>query len=108
VVVSGFPCERFVFEGFLPHKKGRKKHLNNIAAYEQTCVLYESPHRLLKTLTELQEIIGDEKPICVCKELTKIHESIYRGTIKEVMEALNKKNVKGEIVIVIGTKYRKL
>lgn len=103
LVDSGFPCERFIFEGFLPHKKGRKKRLQEIANYKVTCVLYESPFRLLKTLEELSLIIGNKKNVCVCKELSKIHETIVRGTFDEVLSYFKSTTVKGEIVIVIGT-----
>ncbi len=105
IVVSGFPCERFVFEGFLPHKKGRKKKIQEIAESDTTCVLYESPHRIIKTLKELHECIGNEKPVCVCRELTKLHESIYRGSFQDVIETLEKQPVKGEIVIVVGKRH---
>ncbi|MGQ9846982.1 MAG: 16S rRNA (cytidine(1402)-2'-O)-methyltransferase [Bacteroidales bacterium] len=103
LVDSGFPCDRFIFEGFLPHKKGRKKRLQEIANYEQTCVLYESPFRLLKTLEELSFLIGNKKNVCVCRELTKMHESIVRGTFNDVINYFKSTTVKGEIVIVIGT-----
>lgn len=103
LVDSGFPCDRFIFEGFLPHKKGRKKRLQEIADYNMTCVLYESPFRLLKTLEELSLMIGNKKRVCVCRELSKIHESIVRGTFDEVISYFKSTTVKGEIVIVIGT-----
>jgi 16S rRNA (cytidine1402-2'-O)-methyltransferase len=101
LVISGFPADRFIFEGFLPHKKGRKKRLEEISKYDITTILYESPHRLLKTLTELKQYI-DNKKICICRELTKVYETIIRGNIEEVINYFNNKPIKGEIVIVIS------
>ncbi len=105
VVLSGFPCDRFLFEGFLPHKKGRKKRIEEIANNSITTILYESPHRVLKTLTELNAIIGNKKSVCLCKEISKIHETIVRGTFLKVINFVKQKPIKGEIVIVIGTYY---
>jgi len=108
LVDSGFPCDRFVFEGFLPHKKGRKKRLLEIADNNYTCILYESPFRLIKTLEELSIIIGDKKQVCVCRELSKVHESVVRGSFDEVLKYFKSTTVKGEIVIVIGTLSKEL
>ncbi|GAB4449251.1 MAG: 16S rRNA (cytidine(1402)-2'-O)-methyltransferase [Bacteroidales bacterium] len=108
LVDSGFPCDRFVFEGFLPHKKGRKKRLQEIADNNYTCILYESPFRLIKTLEELSIIIGDKKQVCVCRELSKVHESVVRGSFDEVIRYFKSTTVKGEIVIVIGTLSKEL
>ena len=74
IVGSGFPCDRFVFEGFLPHKKGRQTKWKNIAEEERSVVLYESPHRLVKALKEIVEFVGDEREVCVAREISKIHE----------------------------------
>jgi conserved hypothetical protein TIGR00096 len=93
IVISGFPADRFIFEGFLPHKKGRKKRLEEISKYDITTILYESPHRLLKTLTELKQYI-DNKKICICREITKVYETIIRGNIEEVINYFNNKPIK--------------
>jgi len=104
LVNSGFPSDRFVFEGFLPHKKGRQTILKQLAAEVRTIILYESPHRLLKTLGEIKTHLGDARRISVSRELTKIHEEIFTGTIDEVMRHFESKEVKGEIVIVVDAK----
>ncbi|NSW46096.1 MAG: 16S rRNA (cytidine(1402)-2'-O)-methyltransferase [Bacteroidales bacterium] len=103
LVDSGFPCDRFIFEGFLPHKKGRKKKIEEIAQYNKTCIIYESPFRLLKTLEELDYHINNKKQVCVCREISKLHESIIRGSFKEVIDYFKTTPIKGEIVIVIST-----
>lgn len=101
LVNSGLPCDRFYFEGFLPHKKGRQKRLQFLAQQEQTFVLYESPFRLCKTLEQLIKTCGTERRCCVSRELTKIYEENVRGTLQEVLEYFNKKEVKGEIVMIV-------
>ena len=101
IVVSGLPCDRFVFEGFLPHKKGRQKRLQALIAEEKTVVIYESPHRVLKLLNEL---IGHEcgnRKIAVCRELSKLHEEVVRGSVLEALEHFTAKAPKGEFVIVL-------
>jgi|YNPMSStandDraft_1061717.scaffolds.fasta_scaffold01499_6 16S rRNA (cytidine1402-2'-O)-methyltransferase len=105
IVLSGFPSDRFIFEGFLPHKKGRKKRIEEISKNSVTTILYESPHRILKTLIELHSVIGDKKPICLCKEISKIHETIVRGTFTEVINYVKQRPIKGEIVLVIGHNF---
>ncbi len=103
LVASGIPSERFVFEGFLPPKKGRKTRLQEIAAETRTVVFYESPHRILKTLAELEEICGPERPIAVARELTKKFEEVERGSIGAVRQTLmTRTKQKGEFVVVIG------
>lgn len=102
LVASGLPCERFVFEGFLPHKKGRETRLKAIAAEERTIILYESPHRILKTLEQLAQFCGEDRTCSVSRELTKIYEETVRGTLKEVHEYFLKKEVRGEFVVVVG------
>lgn len=103
LVASGIPSERFVFEGFLPPKKGRKTRLQEIAAETRTVVLYESPHRILKTLADLEEICGPERPIAVARELTKKFEEVERGSIGAVRQTLmTRTKQKGEFVVVIG------
>ena len=104
LVASGFPCDKFVFEGFLPHKKGRQTRLKIIAEEERTVVLYESPHRLVKCLGQIVEFMGAERKVCVARELTKIHEEFRRGTAEEVKSHYEEKPPKGEIVIVIEGK----
>ncbi len=101
LVVSGFPCDRFCFEGFLPPKKGRRKRLEAIAHEFRTTVLYESPHRILKLLTELTEYLPEERLVAVCRELTKLHEEIVRGNAGEVLRHFEAKKIRGEFVVVI-------
>jgi len=101
LVNSGLPAEKFIFEGFLPHKKGRQTKLKEVAEYPYTTILYESPFRLLKTLQQLAEVCGSERKVSVSRELTKIHEENARGTLAEVIEHFSKKEIKGEIVIVL-------
>lgn len=101
LVNSGLPTNRFAFEGFLPLKKGRHTMLTRLATEERTLILYESPHRLVKTLGELRACFGDDRLCGVSRELTKIHEENFRGTLKEAAEHFSNKEVKGEIVIVI-------
>lgn len=104
LINSGLPTNRFVFEGFLPLKKGRQTLLKKLAAEERTMVLYESPMRLVKTLEELILYFGEERPCCVSRELTKIFEENKRGTLMEVHHYFKEKGVKGEIVIVVQGK----
>jgi len=101
IVASGFPCDRFVFEGFLPHKKGRQTRLKVIAEETRTVVLYESPHRLVKCLGQIAEFMGEDRKVCVARELTKMYEEFQRGTAVEVKEYYENHPPKGEIVIVI-------
>jgi 16S rRNA (cytidine1402-2'-O)-methyltransferase len=104
LVKSGFPTDRFVFEGFLPHKKGRQTLLRKLSEEDRTIILYESPHRLIKTLEQLIEFFGPERQVSVSRELTKLHEETRTGAVNEVLEHFKKKDVKGEIVIVIDGK----
>lgn len=101
VVMSGLPCDRFVFEGFLPHKKGRQTAVRRIAEEERTSVIYESPFRLVKLLEELKEACGGEREVAVCREISKLHAETARGTIDEVLGHFKSKEVKGEIVVVL-------
>ena len=98
---SGLPSDSFFFLGFLPQKKGRKKKISFLKSLENTIIIFESPHRLLKTLRELQDELG-ERPIIVARELTKLYEEIIRGNFSSVIEFFELKKVKGEIVIIIG------
>ena len=101
LVNSGFPCDRFVFEGFLPVKKGRQTRLELLAKETRTLVLYESPHKLVKTLTQVGQVFGEDRMISVSRELTKLYEETLRGTVKEIREHFEVHPPKGEIVIVI-------
>jgi 16S rRNA (cytidine1402-2'-O)-methyltransferase len=101
LVNSGFPCDKFVFEGFLPHKKGRQTRLNLLKEENRTIVFYESTHRLLKTLTQFAEFFGEDRLVSVSRELTKMHEENIRGTIKEVIDYYKVNVIKGEIVIIV-------
>ncbi len=104
LVASGLPCDRFFFEGFLPHKKGRQARLQWLAELPCTFVLYESPHRLHKCLVQLAEHCGPERPACVARELSKVHEEYVRGTLAELREHFETHPPRGEIAIVVGGK----
>lgn len=104
LVKSGFPTDRFVFEGFLPHKKGRQTLIKKLAEEERTIVLYESPHRLVKALEQLLEYFGPDRNISVSRELTKVYEETVTGTVSYVLNHFKEKEVKGEIVLVIEGK----
>jgi 16S rRNA (cytidine1402-2'-O)-methyltransferase len=104
LVNSGIPTNRFCFEGFLPLKKGRQTLLRQLAAEERTMIFYESPVRLVKTLSEFITWFGEDRACSVSRELTKMFEENHRGTLREVMEYFSQKNVKGEIVIVVAGK----
>jgi 16S rRNA (cytidine1402-2'-O)-methyltransferase len=104
LVNSGLPADRFCFEGFLPIKKGRHTMLTKLASEERTMILYESPVRLVKTLSDIIQYFGSERRCSVSRELTKIYEENVRGTLSGVLEHFSKKTVKGEIVIVIEGK----
>lgn len=101
LVASGLPCDRFIFEGFLPQKKGRNKRITALALEERTIVFYESPFRLLKLLEQLKEVIGGERRASVSREISKMFEETQRGSIVELIEHFSKKTVKGEIVVVV-------
>jgi len=104
LVNSGIAADHFVFEGFLPHKKGRHTRLTNLATEEKTMIFYESPHRLVKALAQFAEYFGADRYACVSRELTKIFEENIRGSLQELIAYFEKKTVKGEIVIVIAGK----
>jgi len=101
LVNSGLPADRFCFEGFLPQKKGRVKRLEALIEEPRTIIFYESPHRLLKTLSQALEIFKQDRKVCVCRELSKIHEENYHATISEAIIYFSSKTIKGEIVLVI-------
>lgn len=104
LIKSGFPTDRFVFEGFLPHKKGRQTILKRLVEENRTIVFYESPHRLVRTLSQILEYFGPDRIISVSRELTKMYEETKTGTIEEVLAYFQLKDVKGEIVVVIDGK----
>ena len=102
LVVSGLPCERFTFEGFLPVKKGRKTRLEELSNEKRTMVFYESPYKLIKTLNDFKSCFGDNRVISVSKEISKIHETVFRGSINNVISELEEVKIKGEYVIVVN------
>jgi len=104
LVNSGIPSNRFVFEGFLPLKKGRQSLLKTLAEEERTMIFYESPLRLVKTLEDLIQFFGGDRTCCVSRELTKMFEENKRGTLKDVYDHFSQKTVKGEIVIIVQGK----
>ncbi len=101
LVISGFPTDRFVFEGFLPHKKGRQTRILSIKEETRTVVFYESPHRLVKTLEQCAEFLGAQRQAAVARELSKLYEECVRGTFQELIAHFKSKAPKGEIVLVI-------
>lgn len=102
LVISGLPCERFLFEGFLPQKKGRQGRMMSLSKEERTIVFYEAPHRILKTLEQLSEYFGEDRQCSVSRELTKMFESTFRGTLKEGKAFFTLHPPKGEFVIVVA------
>lgn len=102
LVVSGIPCDRFVFEGFLPHKKGRQKKLGALAKEERTWIVYESPHRMLKLLGELLEYCGPDRLVSCSREISKLHEETIRGTVSVVLEHFMSSEPRGEFVVVVA------
>ncbi|MFA6200361.1 MAG: 16S rRNA (cytidine(1402)-2'-O)-methyltransferase [Bacteroidales bacterium] len=107
LVNSGLPCERFCFEGFLPHKKGRQTKLESLIEEERTMIFYESPHRLIKTLTSFAEYFGKERRASISRELSKLFEENKRGTLIELTDYFNAKTIKGEIVIIVEGRAKK-
>jgi 16S rRNA (cytidine1402-2'-O)-methyltransferase len=101
LTISGLPVNRFVFEGFLPRKKGRKKLIEDLVQEKRTIVLFESPHRIAKTLNELYQAMGDRKAV-LARELTKIHEEVIRGTLEDLAVVAEEQKLKGEITLVIS------
>ncbi len=104
LVNSGLACERFCFEGFLPQKKGRQTRMQALAEESRTMVFYESPHRLVKTLKQLAEVLGEDRRAAVSRELTKLFEENARGTLAELATHFEQKKVKGEIVLMVAGK----
>lgn len=102
LVASGLPADRFVFEGFLPQKKGRQTRLNALKDEERTIILYESPYRVIKTLTQFAELRGEDCPAAAARELTKLHEEVLRGTLGELIKHFTTTAPRGEFVLLIG------
>ena len=102
LVMSGLPCDRLSFEGFLHQKKGRQTKLTTLAQEQRTMVFYESPYRLLKTLQQFSEFFGQDRQACVCREISKVHEEAVRGSLGELVAHFTEKEPKGEIVIVVA------
>lgn len=103
LVMSGFTTDRFCFEGFLPHKKGRQTRLVSLKDETRTIIFYESPHRILKTLTQIQEFIG-ERNVAVVREISKVYQEVVRGSIPTVIDFFKKKQPKGEFVLLVAGK----
>jgi 16S rRNA (cytidine1402-2'-O)-methyltransferase len=101
LVTSGLPTDRFIFEGFLPKKKGRSKRLSALSSEERSIILFESPERVAKTLNDCLKTLGD-RPVAVCRELTKLHEEVWRGKLSDSVTEFDSRKVKGEVTIVIG------
>ncbi len=109
LVASGMPCDRFYFEGFLPHKKGRQKRIQALIGLDKTVIFYESPHRIIKLLTQLSENGFTENSVAVCRELSKLHEEIWRSTVAEaLLEFSSRPSIKGEIVVVLDPTSSKM
>ncbi len=104
LVVSGFPSDKFCFEGFLPQKKGRNKRLSELSQETRTMIFYESPYRILKTLQQFAEFFGEERKVSVSKEISKIYERTFRDTLKNLILQLPNENLKGEFVVVVEGK----
>ncbi len=104
LVNSGLPADRFCFEGFLPAKKGRKTRLEVLQEETRTMIFYESPHKLLRTLTDFSTVFGPERQACICRELSKIHEENVRGTLTELLTYYTEHTLKGEITLIVAGK----
>ena len=102
LVCSALPCDKFVFEGFLPQKKGRQTRLNFLKSEERTMIFYESPYRVLKTLTQLAEVFGGERQAAAVREISKLHEECVRGSLQELVEHFTKNEPRGEFVLLVG------
>lgn len=106
LVNSGFPCDRFCFEGFLPQKKGRLKRLTSLSEESRTLIFYESPYRLVKALQQMSEIFGPDRQTCVAREISKVFEEFKRGNLQELADYYTEKGVKGEIVLIVEGKKK--
>lgn len=107
LVASGLPCDSFIFDGFLPHKKGRQTKLKELAEEQRTVVLYESPHRIKKLVGEIETFFGGDRRMVIVREISKIYEEYLRGTAAELKAILEERELKGEIVVVIHGKSKK-
>ena len=106
LVSSGLPCDRFCFEGFLPQKKGRKTHLESLTDEMRTMIFYESPYRVVKTLSQFAEVFGADRQVSCCREISKVHEESVRGTLAEVINHFEETEPRGEFVIVVAGKEK--
>ena len=104
LVASGLPCDRFCFEGFLPQKKGRMKKLEELRDETRTMIFYESPYRVRKSLEQFAVIFGEDRPACLAREISKIHEEYLRGSLMEIVQNLGEREIKGECILVVGGK----
>ena len=102
LVASGLPCDKFCFEGFLPQKKGRQTRLTQLATEPRTIVFYESPHRVVKALTQFVETFGADRPAAACREISKVHEEIVRGTLSEILAHFTEHEPRGEFVLIVA------
>jgi 16S rRNA (cytidine1402-2'-O)-methyltransferase len=102
LVSSGLPCDRFCFEGFLPQKKGRQTRIESLRTEQRTMIFYESPYRVLKMLSQLAEVFGDDRQASVCREISKVHEESVRGTLAALVAHFTEHEPKGEIVIIVA------
>ena len=107
LVSSGLPCDKFCFEGFLPQKKGRMNRLEELKTESRTMIFYESPHRVVKALEQMAEVFGNDRPASVCREISKIHEEVVRGTVAEALVHFTTHEPRGEFVIIVGGKLEK-
>jgi 16S rRNA (cytidine1402-2'-O)-methyltransferase len=101
LVMSGLPCERFIFEGFLPHKKGRQTRILAWKEEPRTVVLYESTHRIHKTMSQMAELLNPERRACIAREISKLYQEILHGTLHELAELTEKRELKGELVVIL-------
>ena len=108
LVSSGLPCDKFVFEGFLPQKKGRATRLSELSTEPRTIIIYESPYRLQRTLKDLVETFGGNRPAAVCREISKIHETVVSSSLSELFAHYSQNQAKGEIVIIVGGYDKKM
>jgi 16S rRNA (cytidine1402-2'-O)-methyltransferase len=104
---SGFPCNRFIFEGFLPHKKGRISRIEALKSEHRTIIFYESPHRLIKTLEQFSKIFGIDRAISISREISKMYEETFTGTVSEALDYFRSQTIKGEFVIVVSGNQKK-
>ena len=104
LVASALPCDRFCFEGFLPQKKGRQTRLTQLVDEGRTMVFYESPHRVAKALQQMAEVFGDDRPVAVCREISKLHEEVFRGSLSDAIAHFTEHEPRGEFVIVVAGK----